>query len=406
MDRITPRRLDTLDGLRGLAILSVVIHHGCMISQETDFGRMWNQVVSLGYFGGELFLVMSGYFMTMSLLKVRTRQQTVRSVYRRRYIRLLPLYWLAFVVCSLLIPIVAAAATGKPLGFYLSAWPNLLLQTVFGTNISMLFDPAPRLFATTWTLCVQEQVYLAWIPLCLLLPERMLKPACIVMIVAAAILRIAAAAWPPANSWIHIMPVFRMDAIAIGSLVAILAAEKHVPRIPYVVRLAVLATVLWAVALAFIPNMHEPFWLATRYLALAGLGALWLLTGLNVMEDVKLGRVLAHPWLAWYGRRSYSIYLFHGVVQMALFFVANKLAGVSFDAGLMPRSWLTAAMGVVSIVALVPVAWLSHRFIEQPLEAWRKPIVPPAPETGKLPKADSESGTVVDTPRVERRVLA
>ncbi|HVG42973.1 MAG TPA: acyltransferase [Chitinophagaceae bacterium] len=146
-----------LDGLRGLAILLVVVYH--------NFGFI--NYFFFGWLGVDLFFVLSGFLITDILLKTREQPNFIRHFYTRRLLRIFPLYYLALILFLLLIP--AANPTLLNVEYYRdnSTWLLLYLQNwlyIFNpTNQSALFH--------FWSLAVEEQYYLLW-PFAVLLVKR------------------------------------------------------------------------------------------------------------------------------------------------------------------------------------------------------------------------------------------
>ena len=91
--------LRPLDGLRGVAILLVVLcHYGASyLSAATPTGRVWHAVVYSGWVGVDLFFVLSGFLITRILLRERGRPNYFRSFYARRTLRIFPLYYVVLV---------------------------------------------------------------------------------------------------------------------------------------------------------------------------------------------------------------------------------------------------------------------------------------------------------------------
>lgn len=122
------RRLPSLDGLRGLAVLLVIVHH-CG----------WLQV---GWIGVDLFFVLSGYLLTGQLLA----GQTVGEFARRRVARLLPLYAVFLLVC---LPLVGDRSAW---------WMYAGLLTDWSTAATGVHGP----LVPTWSLAVEVHAYLLW----------------------------------------------------------------------------------------------------------------------------------------------------------------------------------------------------------------------------------------------------
>src|SRR5262249_37413245 len=102
-------RLPALDGLRGVAILLVMVHHLWVLKPRTGLESCLENVAKLGVSGVGLFFVLSGFLITGILLQTRQRPHYFRNFYMRRVLRIMPLYYLLVGVCFLL-PLLASLA--------------------------------------------------------------------------------------------------------------------------------------------------------------------------------------------------------------------------------------------------------------------------------------------------------
>src|SRR5581483_8862202 len=96
-----------LDGLRGLAILLVLIFH--FIAQRLPYPQTLTQsavalVTTTGWIGVDLFFVLSGYLITGILYDTRDAPGYFQTFYARRALRIFPLYYLYLAIYVLLLP--------------------------------------------------------------------------------------------------------------------------------------------------------------------------------------------------------------------------------------------------------------------------------------------------------------
>src|SRR5207302_1799029 len=106
------RRIDALDGLRGLAIIGVVVEHTTPLGGIGD--NAWLQPVSLalsmGWVGVELFFVISGYLITRILLRAKGSERYYQNFWGRRVARIVPGYAVLIVAVYLLLPLSDSAS--------------------------------------------------------------------------------------------------------------------------------------------------------------------------------------------------------------------------------------------------------------------------------------------------------
>jgi peptidoglycan/LPS O-acetylase OafA/YrhL len=151
-----PSRLShiaALNGLRGIAILSVMFFHATLSGAG-------GPRPSGGFLGVDIFFVLSGFLITALLLREWQQNGSIalRAFYARRALRLLPALF-ALMAVILLLPGV----------FYSSVrpWRDALITTAYATNWVRAFGGEIGFFGHTWSLTIEEQFYVIW-PLLLL----------------------------------------------------------------------------------------------------------------------------------------------------------------------------------------------------------------------------------------------
>lgn len=302
------RRIAYIDGLRAVAVLTVVASHAAV--NKTAFWRF-------GAHGIDLFFVISGFCLAYpSLCKIRecgAAPFDVGRFFAHRLTRILPPYYAAIAVLSILGAAVAAARVHLP-------DPGSLTTPPGGDIVrQMLFLDAPVQFLTSpfWTLAVEFRWYL-FFPIALLVWIRSPRA-----FFALSILCIVAGATRASSLDLVILPAF---------LLGIVAAHIQVFELP--VRPAALAAfvplLFWAVRLqpAFVPgtNFMHPVWQLAAFTAVVAAGS-------PIVRSV----FSAAP-AAFVGAASYSIYLVHlPVIALAEAYrvppVAAATLGVAAGAG-------------------------------------------------------------------------
>src|SRR5258708_35715676 len=205
-----PRYIPQFDGLRGLAILLVLIGHSGFL-EALPHARM----LEYTRFGVDLFFVLSGFLITGILTDAKGSRHYFRNFYARRILRIWPLYYLvlflAFVVTPLLQPAMRPTAA--------SAWPAFVFYV---QNIAFVHrDTYPFGLGATWSLAVEEQFYLAWPPLVFLLKKKALAVVSVSLVAVSLSLRVAFHFHDAAPGFIHFFTLSRLDAIAFGTLAAL-----------------------------------------------------------------------------------------------------------------------------------------------------------------------------------------
>ena len=284
----------SLDGLRGISIALVVVHHAVMA-----WG--WSGSGIAGFVGVDIFFVISGFLITLLLLRENRRTGTVslRNFYFRRACRILPAYVVFLLVLLALQP------DGVPLSP--RNWLALLTYTVN-------FTGGPWEISHVWSLCVEEHFYLLWPLVVLLLGPRRAWIAAVVCILVTPLIRLAVVGLAPGSLDLIKSTPSRMDTIAAGCCLAYLATNPSTfRRLQFSPKKsALLATALVLVLLASkvllnrVGDSYLVIYPSINAIALAVLA--WLCVNHG---DTIFGRILSSAPLVGLGLLAYSIYIWH-----------------------------------------------------------------------------------------------
>ena len=307
-------RLAEVDGLRAIAILAVMAHHGLMPLPLPAV----RAVTSFGWTGVDLFFVISGFLIGGILMDHRAATNYYRVFYGRRFWRIVPLYAL------ILAPALAVTAFGwqhlfhgHSLGGQTGA--AIWLQLLFLQNIVSAFDWAtvPLYLAPTWSLAVEEQFYLLMPPLIRNLRARWLPWFIGGAILASPALR--GTLWwffgDKASVACYVLLPCRWDALLMGVLCAY-AVRTDAWRRRITAQIAGLRA-SWAVLAAGMAGMVAtrldrigPVMQVAGYTWIAAFFACTLLLA-TTHPAGALGRFLRAPALKPVATVSYGLYLLH-----------------------------------------------------------------------------------------------
>lgn len=357
--RVAGTRDPALDGLRGIAILLVFFfHYGGGLRAPSPLLRVAGYLAQGGWVGVELFFVLSGFLITGLLLDA---PNNLSGFYTRRALRILPLYWIALLLCAGAALIDGARAVQlRPLLFYLG-----FLQNLPRLVIPALHTPPPLPVFHLWSLAVEEQFYLLWPVLILVLrrPRRVLW-LCLSLFLMSSVLR-----WQLFSPWrmIHAdalsvatsLPV-RIGGLALGGAWAAYGRFENTRPV---------ATFAGGLALCAAGVFLLQGWLAGSWLLAGpvsfrvGLPAADLVCAAALalaMEQSGWRALLATPALALLGRISYGFYVFHILLE-PVFDVLGRLlthAAAGF--------FYQGVRLIIAFCLTLVVARLSFRWVEQP----------------------------------------
>jgi peptidoglycan/LPS O-acetylase OafA/YrhL len=321
------KRIVQLDGVRALAISAVFLHHALKIK--------------LLWMGVDLFFILSGFLITGLLIssKERSPGKYFGHFYARRARRILPPYAMLLIVTSIVFGL---------------AWIGHWYLYFFLMNATLAFGIAhPESLDILWSLAVEEQFYLVWPIGVYFWSERTIAWVAGALIVAAPILRwictpYFALSWP-----IYVLTPFRMDLLAVGALLAVIW-RQHRAKIE---RFGQYGPVASAIALFVLFVLSRKFGLSTYANTQAGnvwifelsliicTGViLWSLSGKGIW-------ILTLSPVMFLGRISYSVYLIHRTVLIAL---GEHLGG-------------KVTVLVLAFAITLVYASLSWYFLEKPL---------------------------------------
>jgi peptidoglycan/LPS O-acetylase OafA/YrhL len=363
-------RIPELDGLRGLAILMVVLGHYVGSADRGTFG-FWVHCFlggfNAGWSGVDLFFVLSGFLIGGILLGARDAPHYFRTFYMRRVCRILPIYYLWILVYALLV----VNAPWLPPGPYQVAPRDLLqvpIQLFFLRNIFIGNMPLFALswFLVTWSLSVEEQFYLVAPPVIRSLSIRHLVIALAGTVTCAPLLRLALIHYRFSRglSMAYILTPCRADALAWGILLAIAwrsqdfraYLETHRAQLRFILLF------LFIGVFVLIPWFARPFGLVTLTIGLSWLAVFYSCLLLVTLSQTQSWIAGVTRWqsLRELGKISYCVYLLH--------FAFNRLAHRIL---LHDDPEIYNLNGVmVSLLALwltLAVASLSWRYFEKPL---------------------------------------
>lgn len=347
-------RSAALDGLRGIAVMCVVLYHFHMPGDEL------HHLVG-GWAGVDIFFALSGFLITTLLLAEHERHGHIdlRAFYERRFWRLIPALVLLIVVYELVTVFIWWPGQGQAYA------PLARLQ-----NIAMVFSgllnwlgiagqPTPPGFGGLWSLAVEDQFYFVWPLLLLTLLKhrgadrrlayvRVLR---IALILASASALECFVLFPSHHDQVRIYFATdtRAQGLLLGAAAAVVMRLVPPPRQLLSCALAVLGAATIALIVATVTDANA-FRVEGSFTILA-CSSVAVIMHCVWYPNSWLAAIISHRALQWLGRRSYAIYLWH--VSIATFLYSASPTSLSSTRG----GWPAYLAGIATTLVLAELSW-------------------------------------------------
>ncbi|HMB22588.1 MAG TPA: acyltransferase [Anaerolineales bacterium] len=354
-----------LDGLRAIAILMVFASH--------------SDLLEFGWAGVQLFFVLSGFLITGILLDMKEslpKGKYFLKFYGRRFLRIFPLYYFYLALMAVVAYwLIAVDFRPKYMQIFFDQVGYAALY-VYDFFYRMPWFQPSQFLDHFWSLAVEEQFYIAWPLLLLVVPQKHLKKLFISFIILGPVSRIVLYLWYLSGSslWVfrepfgfvaYSWPLSHLDAFALGAYISRYNIWR--PR----AQLLVLALLIPVVGFAtnYFATGEIGIVSALGYDSSLSVGYqfLWAHTLLDyffavliycVVREKVLVRFLEMPWLRYLGKISYGMYVYHLAL---IWFIWNFIDEMTKSD---MAFWIKPA---IALPATILVATLSYYFLEKPI---------------------------------------
>jgi peptidoglycan/LPS O-acetylase OafA/YrhL len=305
-----------LDGVRGLAIVMVMVGHfwlGARPRNGLESGLF--TFLQNGWIGVDLFFVLSGFLITGILLDAKGSESYFRNFYARRFLRIFPLYYGFLIAFFIIAPMLVHADANGPFavarGSQIWFWTYTVnyLSLVKGAHI-------PEGLNHFWTLAVEEQFYLIWPAVVFFASRGTLKRICLGLVAAALAFRIGLRFTDYYHTGGLVLTPARIDTLAIGAWLAAMVREEGGRE--WLERRASSAFLSAALLLVLVNLPDERLFgyeLAMQTVGFPLLAvmsaALIVMTTSAANHSGLLSRTFDSRPLGFFGRYSYGMYVLH-----------------------------------------------------------------------------------------------
>jgi peptidoglycan/LPS O-acetylase OafA/YrhL len=340
---LASRRFAALDGLRAISVLAVVWHHTAGMQYSGFMGR--------GALGVHMFFAISGFLITTLLLRERSRFGSIslRRFYARRTLRIFPIYYLVLLTYVVL---VAVTRPGAPESR--SFWQHLPSFATYTSNWFVELSTETNVtFYFAWSLATEEQFYLFWPPLLVLLLTwrggPLWQPLTALALLSVATVLIHHQVDSQALGW-RIAGSLALPILLGAAAGLLLHSRRGFDLLAPVLTRRSAAPVVAVVLIALI--------VGEATIELVELAMVILVAACCVREDTWMHPVLTLRPLVFVGTISYGVYLMH--------MLAANLA----------RQVVPQEYGVIvfvpTVVLVLVAAHLSFRYFEGPILAYKR----------------------------------
>jgi peptidoglycan/LPS O-acetylase OafA/YrhL len=350
-------RIKQLDGLRGIAVILVLLFHYLNNSYSNSESTYLNQfeisiskITSIGWVGVNLFFVLSGFLIATTLLNNRKSSSFFSTFYLRRFSRIIPIYFL------LLLLYFFFASYFKYIDTVLFEKPIPLYHYfLFIQNFVMSSQGhfGPNALTPTWSLAVEEQFYLLIPFLIFYLTDKQLLFCCLLLMSTSPIFRFYSSNWY--QEYTHFLS--RMDAPCYGVLAALLIKNKNwwiFLKKNLFILFGTFIILIFLFLVMHFKCLNHSIISIVFFFALLGI--------LELQANHFIYKLLSSKLFTTIGLYSYFIYLYHQLINGLLF--------LSFSKNLNPvlenhQDYLIeiTALLITFILAKVSYKYLESKFI-------------------------------------------
>jgi len=360
--------LPVLDGVRGLAILMVLLFH--FVGNTLPIGRLGRAIVSAanyGSYGVELFFVLSGFLITGILYDARNKPHYFRNFYMRRLLRIFPLYYGVLALVFFAAPLIPALQ-GPTLDDLVDrqGWAWLYAVNIY---IARAGDWSFSYLDHFWSLAIEEQFYFFWPLVVFLLARRprQLIVASLAISLGAMLARMIGALIG-LNWWTtYVLLPFRLDGLALGAFLAVMVRQpaglerltRALPRVAAAASGLLAATFVWTI---LVSRKELDLVLPIRASLILMLLACLLFWAFIAPKQAAISRIFRSRAMVFLGIYSYGLYVYHHFIS---FYLTTNRTEFVLASWLGSHGAAVALQATLGVSASLVVAYVSYELFEK-----------------------------------------